>query len=151
LITEIFVEINAILLSKELNLDFDFIKNMGKASLLHDVGKIAIRDNILLKPGKLNNYEFEEMKKHTIIGAKAISKVISSNDLSHEYLYMAVDISLCHHEKYDGSGYPNGFKGTQIPLPARISAIADAYDVITSKRPYKQPFSHEEAVRRIWS
>jgi HD-GYP domain-containing protein (c-di-GMP phosphodiesterase class II) len=139
----------AILLSKELNLDFDFVKNMGKASLLHDVGKIAIRDNILLKPGKLNDYEFEEMKKHTIIGADAISKVISSNDLSHEYLYMAVDISLCHHEKYDGSGYPNGFKGAQIPLPARIFAIADAYDVITSKRPYKEPFSHEEAVRRI--
>lgn len=139
----------ATVLSKELNLDDNFIKNISKASLLHDIGKVAIRDEILLKPGKLTDSEFEEMKRHTIIGAKTISNVISSNDIKNEYLYMAVDISLCHHEKYDGSGYPNGFAGMQIPLPARIFAIADAYDVITSKRPYKQPLSHEEAVERI--
>jgi HD-GYP domain-containing protein (c-di-GMP phosphodiesterase class II) len=139
----------AVVLSEEMKLDFDFIKNMAKASLLHDIGKIAIRDSVLLKPDKLDNYEFEEIKKHTFIGAKAISEVIKTNTLNHEYLYMAVDIALCHHEKYDGSGYPNRFKESQIPLPARIFSIADAYDVITSKRPYKQPLSHEEAVRRI--
>ncbi|HEY5524993.1 MAG TPA: HD domain-containing phosphohydrolase [Clostridium sp.] len=139
----------AILLAKELDLDDNFIRDISKASLLHDIGKIAVRDEILLKPGKLTEDEYEEIKKHTIIGAKTISKVISINEYINEYLYMAIDIALCHHEKYDGSGYPNGINGTEIPLCARIFAIADAYDVITSERPYKKPLSHEEAVRRI--
>jgi len=139
----------AVLLSKELNLDDHFINNMSKASLLHDIGKIAIRDELLLKPGKLTDDEFEEMKEHTIIGTRAISKVVSVNDLLNRYLFMAMDIALFHHEKYDGTGYPNGLEGLEIPLSARIFAIADAYDVITSKRPYKEPLSHEEAVRRI--
>lgn len=139
----------AVLLSKELNLDDNFIKHMSKASLLHDIGKVAVRDEILLKPGKLTGDEYEEIKKHTIVGAKTISKVISVNEYTHEYLYMAIDIALGHHEKYDGSGYPNGIKGRQIPLCARIFALADAYDVITSERPYKKAFSHKEAVRRI--
>jgi HD-GYP domain-containing protein (c-di-GMP phosphodiesterase class II) len=139
----------AVLLSKELNLDNNFIKDISKASLLHDIGKVAVRDEILLKPGKLTEDEYEEIKKHTTIGARTISKVISVNDYTNEYLYMAIDISLGHHEKYDGSGYPNGIEGIKIPLCARIFALVDAYDVITSERPYKKPFSHEEAVRRI--
>jgi HD-GYP domain-containing protein (c-di-GMP phosphodiesterase class II) len=139
----------ATLLSKELNLDDNFIKNIKKASLLHDIGKIGIRDEILLKTGKFTNEEFEEMKKHTVIGAKTIGMVISANNLMYEYLYMAMDIALCHHEKYDGSGYPNGFVGEQIPLAARVFAVVDAYDVILSKRPYKKPLSHEEAVSII--
>lgn len=139
----------AVLLSKELNLDEKFIKHMSKASLLHDVGKVAVRDEILLKPGKLTKDEYEEIKKHTTIGAKTISKVISVNEYTNEYLYMAIDIALGHHEKYDGSGYPNGINGTKIPLCARIFALVDAYDAITSERPYKKPFSHEEAVGRI--
>ena len=139
----------AVLLSKELNLGDNFVKDMRKASLLHDIGKVAVRDDILLKPGKLTDDEYEEIKKHTIIGAKTISKVISVSEYTNEYLYMAIDIALGHHEKYDGSGYPNGIKGIKIPLCSRIFALADAYDVITSERPYKKPFSHEEAVRRI--
>lgn len=139
----------AVLLSKELNLDENFIKYISKASLLHDIGKVAVRDEILLKPGKLTDDEYEEIKKHTITGAKAISKVISVNEYINDYLYMAIEIALWHHEKYDGSGYPNGLSGNAIPLCARIFAIADAYDVITSERPYKNPLSHEEALRRI--
>lgn len=139
----------AVVLSKELNLDDNFVKHISKASLLHDIGKVAVRDEILLKPGKLTEDEYEEIKKHTITGAKAISKVIGVNEYTNEYLYMAIDIALGHHEKYDGSGYPNGINGIEIPLCSRIFALADAYDVITSERPYKKPFSHEEAVRRI--
>lgn len=139
----------AVLLSKELNLDDKFVKHMSKASLLHDVGKVAVRDEVLLKPGKLTEDEYEEIKKHSTIGAKTISKVINVNEYANEYLYMAIDIALGHHEKYDGSGYPNGINGIRIPLCARIFALVDAYDVITSERPYKKPFSHEEAVGRI--
>lgn len=136
----------AVLLSEELNLDDNFVKDMRKASLLHDIGKVAVRDEILLKPGQLTKDEYEEIKKHAVIGAKTISKVIRVNEYTNEYLYMAIDIALGHHEKYDGSGYPNGIKGIKIPLCARIFALADAYDVITSERPYKKPLSHEEAV-----
>lgn len=100
---------------------------------------------------KLTEDEFEEMKKHTIMGARTICKVISVNDLENGYLFMAIDIALYHHEKYDDSGYPYGLSGEQIPLSAKIFQIADAYDVITSKRPYKEPLNHEEAVRRIVS
>ncbi len=139
----------AVLLSKELNLDDNFIKHISKASLLHDIVKVAVRDEILLKSGKLTEYEYEEIKKHTTIGAKAIGKVISVNEYTNEYLYMAIDIALGHHEKYNGSGYPNGINGNKIPLCARIFALVDAYDVITSERPYKKALSHEEAVRRI--
>jgi Response regulator containing a CheY-like receiver domain and an HD-GYP domain len=139
----------AVLLSRELNLDDIFVKHISKASLLHDIGKVGVRDDILLKPGKLTDIEYEEIKKHTVIGARAIMNVINANEYIHEYLYMAIDIALCHHEKYDGSGYPNGLNGFKIPLSARIFAIADAYDVITSERPYKEPLSHESAVRRI--
>jgi len=139
----------AVLLSQELNLDEKFINNMKKASLLHDIGKISVRDSIMLKPGKLTDDEFEEMKKHTVVGSKTISIVMSVSDLHKEYLFMAMDIALSHHEKYDGSGYPNGLVGIEIPLSARIFAVADAYDAITSKRPYKEALSHEEAVRRI--
>ncbi|MDP4144047.1 MAG: HD domain-containing protein [Bacillota bacterium] len=139
----------AVALSRALNLDEKFLKYISKASLLHDIGKIAVRDEILLKPGKLTNSEYEEIKKHTVIGARAISNVIKANEYIHDYLYMAIDIALCHHEKYDGSGYPNGLNESKIPLSARIFAIADAYDVITSERPYKKALSHEEAVRRI--
>jgi len=139
----------AILLSTELSLDEQYINDMSKASLLHDIGKIAISDKLMLKPEKLTYYEFEEMKKHTVIGARTIIKVINVNDSINGYLFMAIDIALSHHEKYDGSGYPNALLGSQIPLSARIFAVADAYDAITSKRPYKGPLSHEEAVRRI--
>lgn len=136
-------------LSKKINLDDSFIKSIGKASLLHDIGKVAIKDEILLKPGKLTSDEFEQIKRHTIIGAQTIDKVINTDRSINEYLIMAKSIALCHHEKYDGTGYPNNLSGKKIPLSARIFALVDAYDVITSKRPYKEAASHEEAILRI--
>ena len=141
----------AVLLSKELGLDNKFISNIERASLLHDIGKVGIRDKILLKPSSLNCEEFEEMKKHTLIGADTISQIIRNSNSNSEYLLMAKDIALYHHEKYDGSGYPYGLKGEYIPLSARIFALADAYDAIVSKRPYKEALSHEEAVKKICS
>jgi len=139
----------AIALSKALKLDNDFIKDMGKASLLHDIGKVAIKDEILLKPGKLSSDEFEQIKKHTVIGAETIEKVINADISANTYLYMAKDIALCHHEKYNGTGYPNNLSGNAIPLCARVFALVDAYDVITSYRTYKKPESHKEAIKII--
>lgn len=140
-----------VLLSKELGQNEDFIKDIERASLLHDIGKVGIKDSILLKSGKLTTEEFEEMKQHTIIGARTISEIIKSTNSPRSHLKMSKDIALHHHEKYDGSGYPFNLKGENIPFEARIFALADAYDVIVSKRPYKEPLSHEEAVRRIIS
>lgn len=139
----------AALLSKELGLDDNYIKNIERASLLHDIGKIGIKDSILLKPGKLTKEEFEEIKQHTIIGARTIYEIVKSTNFVKDYLAMAINIALHHHEKYDGSGYPHGLKQEQIPLEARIFALADAYDAIVSKRQYKEPETHHEAVRRI--
>jgi HD-GYP domain-containing protein (c-di-GMP phosphodiesterase class II) len=141
----------AVLLSKELGLNDAFIKDIERASILHDIGKIGIRDSILLKPGKLTDEEFDEIKKHTVIGAETISEIIKSTSTSKDYLNMARDIALYHHEKYDGSGYPCHLKKDHIPLSARILALVDAYDAITSKRPYKAAATHYEAVQRIIS
>jgi putative two-component system response regulator len=112
---------------------------------LHDVGKIGIPDNILLKPGKLTEDEFEHMKMHSRFGADAIAK--TENILGgSSFLYYAREIAHFHHEKWDGSGYPDKLSGEDIPLSARIMAIADVYDALISRRPYKEPFSHEKAV-----
>jgi len=137
------------ILAKELNLDDNYTYQLCKAGPLHDIGKIGIPDSILLKPGKLTNDEFEQMKKHTIIGAQSIEKIYNIQAIKSDYLLMARDIALYHHEKYDGSGYPEGLSGSQIPLPARIFALVDAYDAIVSKRPYKEALSHETALERI--
>ena len=109
------------------------------ASPMHDVGKIGIPDNILLKPGKLTAEEWVIMKQHTTIGGKILSGSDSST------LKVAETIALTHHEKWDGSGYPNNLKGLEIPLAGRIAAIADVFDALTSKRPYKEAFSMEKA------
>jgi putative two-component system response regulator len=119
-----------------------------QSSQLHDVGKISIDDNILKKPGKLNEQEFEEMKKHASFGEQIIEKIEALAKAS-EFLNYAKIFAASHHEKWDGSGYPRGLKGNKIPLLGRIMAIADVYDALTSVRPYKQAFSHEEAVRII--
>lgn len=108
------------------------------AAPMHDVGKIGIPDHILLKPGKLDPDEWEIMKQHTIIGAK----ILESSET--EFIQLAKVIALTHHEKYDGRGYPNGLTGSDIPLAGRIVAIADVFDALTSKRPYKEPFSVEK-------
>jgi putative two-component system response regulator len=112
---------------------------------LHDVGKISIDDSILKKPGKLTDEEFEAMKKHAVFGEKIIEK-IEMLAKENDFLDYANIFAASHHEKWDGTGYPYGLKGDKIPLLGRIMAIADVYDALTSERPYKKAFPHEEAV-----
>ena len=113
------------------------------ASPMHDIGKIGIPDNILLKPGKLDKEEWEIMQTHAAIGAD----ILSGHDS--ELMNMAREIAMNHHEKFDGSGYPQGLSGTDIPITARIVAISDVFDALTSVRPYKQAWPVEEAVAEI--
>jgi putative two-component system response regulator len=119
-----------------------------QSSQLHDVGKISINDNILKKPGNLSNEEFDEMKKHASFGEQIIERIEALTKES-DFLNYAKIFAAAHHEKWDGSGYPRGLKENEIPLLGRIMAIADVYDALTSVRPYKKAFSHEEAVRII--
>ena len=125
--------------------DLDFLLPSAQ---LHDVGKIAISDTILNKPGTLTPEEFEIMKTHVIEGIKAIRK-IEEKAAEQSFLRHVRLIVGSHHEKWDGSGYPNGLRGTDIPLEGRLMAIADVYDALISKRPYKNPFSTEEASKII--
>jgi putative two-component system response regulator len=127
--------------------DWD-IDLMLQSSQLHDVGKIAIMDSILNKPGQLTPEEFEEIKKHTTLGVQIIEK-IESNTSESEFLKYAKIFAGTHQEKWDGSGYPMGLAGEEIPLQGRLMAIADVYDALVSKRPYKNAFPHEDAVRII--
>jgi len=115
---------------------------------LHDVGKIAITDMILNKPDKLTPEEFEIMKSHVNVGVDAIEKIMH-NTSEHAFLNHALLIAGTHHEKWDGSGYPMGLKGQNIPLEGRLMAVADVYDALISERPYKKAFSHEEARKII--
>jgi putative two-component system response regulator len=119
-----------------------------QSAQLHDVGKIAVKDNILQKPGKLTAEEFEQMKEHTSVGEKIIEKIKESTT-EHTFLEYAKIFSLTHHEKWDGSGYPGGLSGESIPLLGRLMAIVDVYDALVSERPYKKAFSHEEAAKII--
>lgn len=126
----------------------EYIMNITNSAPLHDVGKIAITDRILLKPGRLDKDEFEEMKKHSSKGGEMIKNIFSN--LEDKNLSMiSYEIALSHHEKWDGTGYPNGLKGEDIPLPARVMAVADVYDAITSKRVYKDSIPPEEAFEII--
>ena len=118
------------------------------SSQLHDVGKIAIKDSILMKPGKLTDEEFEEMKKHTIYGIEIIKKIEVSTPES-TFLKHAKTMAASHHEKWDGTGYPFKLKGADIPLQGRLMAIVDVYDALTNDRPYKKAFSHEKSVEII--
>lgn len=113
---------------------------------LHDIGKVGISDQILLKPGALSAEEFEVIKNHVTIG-KDIIEAIQINLGTHSFINIVHEIIYTHHEKWDGSGYPQGLKGSQIPLSGRIMAIADMYDALTSKRVYKEPVSHEQAIQ----
>ena len=121
---------------------------MCKAAPMHDVGKIAISDAILNAPRKLTKEEFEFIKMHTVEGDKAIQNIFSGIETA-EYITVAREIALSHHEKWDGSGYPNKLKGNQIPLSARIMAIADVFDALVSKRCYKDAMTYDEAFQII--
>jgi len=125
-------------------IDNDFSYQIMHAAALHDIGKVGIPDQILLKPGKLTAEEFAVMKTHCSIGAETIVKIVKLYP-ENSLLTMAIDIVSAHHENWDGTGYPHGIKGVDIPLCARIMALADVYDALRSKRPYKIGFSHQEA------
>jgi len=128
--------------------ELDFSKSeLSQAVRLHDVGKIAIRDSLLKKPGKLTSSEFEEMKRHSEVGADIIASIRNQRDASDRILELAERIALSHHENWNGSGYPHSLSHEAIPLEARIMAIADVYDALRSKRPYKNGFSHEQALK----
>ena len=125
-----------------------FIENMAKASPLHDIGKVGIPDAILLKPAKLDHDEFEIMKTHVLIGYDTLASVEKMYP-ENEFLKFGMEIAKYHHEKWNGSGYMDGLRGEEIPLPARIMALSDVYDALRSKRVYKDGFSHEKAVEII--
>lgn len=125
-------------------IDEIFIDNIFLTSMLHDIGKMGIPDRILLKPGKLTSEEFDIMKGHSRIGYETL-KATSNVGFNAKYLVMSAEIALSHHEKYDGTGYPEGLKGNDIPISARIVALADVYDALVNKRVYKDAFSHQVA------
>ena len=116
-----------------------------RAAPLHDIGKIAVSDLILLKPGKLDDDEYEKMKLHTTKGGDMINRILS-NLGDEEFLQVAYDIAMYHHEKWDGSGYPKGLKGEEIPLAARIMAVADVFDALVAERCYKKPMPVDKAI-----
>ncbi len=129
-------------------LNEDFIDLLSQSAPLHDIGKIGVPDEILLKPAKLTSEEFEEMKKHTVYGKEALTQAEDKLGSNH-FLQLAAEIAWTHHEKWDGSGYPRGLSGAEIPLSGRIMAVADVYDALISKRVYKAASSHEEALAYI--
>jgi putative two-component system response regulator len=125
-------------------IDGDFVQMIYMTSPLHDIGKVGIPDHILLKPGPLNEQEFEIMKQHTVIGGQTLDALALTHPEA-RFLLLARDIAWTHHEKFDGSGYPRGLAGDEIPLCGRIVAVADVYDALTSKRVYKPAYGHEMA------
>ncbi len=121
-----------------------FVDNLFLTSPLHDIGKIGLPDYVLLKSGRLDTPEFEVMKQHTLIGYETLSDALKKQPKA-EYLRMSAEIALSHHERFDGSGYPHGLKGDQIPLAARIVAIADVYDALVTRRRYKASYTQDVA------
>jgi len=124
--------------------DGEYVQLLYLTSPLHDIGKVGIPDSILLKPGKLAPEEFEVMKQHTSIGWRTLEAAARAHPEA-QFLSMAREIALTHHERYDGRGYPNGLAGEAIPLCGRITALADVYDALTSKRVYKSAIEHQKA------
>jgi putative two-component system response regulator len=121
-----------------------------KSMALHDVGKIGIPDNILLKPGKLDPQEYDIMKTHTVVGKNIIEEMMSAvKDKDSIYLRHCRSIAYCHHERFDGKGYPRGIRGYNIPLAARIAALSDVYDALVCARVYKAAMPYDEAINII--
>ena len=125
-----------------------FIDTLFQTASLHDIGKVGTPDSILLKPGKLTEPEFSVMKKHCALGAETLSRVLNRHP-DNQFLRMGVEVARSHHEKWDGSGYPDSLAGPKIPLAARMVALADYYDAMTSNRCYRSAFSHEETANLI--
>ena len=145
-----------VLLSQELRtqdkysrqIDDAFMYNLVRAVPLHDIGKVAIPDSILLHPGRLSDEQMAVMRTHSALGAKTIQSLIDRSP-GVDFLHMAADIARYHHERFDGKGYPAGLAGEAIPLSARIASLADVYDALTTKRVYKDAFSHDKALTII--
>lgn len=128
------------------------IELLRKSAPLHDIGKIAVPDRLLLKPGKLTAEEFEEIKKHTIYGRDALARAEQAlGDVRSSFLSIAKEIAYTHHERWDGSGYPQGLAGDEIPISGRLMALADVYDALISPRVYKEAYPHAKAVEIIES
>jgi putative two-component system response regulator len=125
-----------------------FIDTLVQAAALHDIGKVGTPDAVLLKPGALAPAEIAEMRKHCVLGAGTLSAVLHRHP-QNAFLRMGVEVARSHHERWDGSGYPDGLRGRAIPLAARIVALADVYDALTSRRCYRPPVSHDETVAMI--
>lgn len=121
----------------------NYINDLYESSILHDIGKVAVPDKILRKPGKLSILEYEVIKTHTILGGDAL-KEVEAKVKGQSFLIIATEIAYHHHERWDGKGYPHGLEGTEIPLSARITALADFFDAVTTKRVYKPAFSLEQ-------
>lgn len=129
------------LLAKSMGIEGDRLSQVWRGAMLHDIGKIGIPDSILLKPGALDDEEMAAMRKHTVYAYQMLSRI--------DYLAQAIDIPYAHHEKWDGSGYPRGLRGEDIPLPARIFAVIDVYDALTSDRPYRPAWTADQALAEI--
>lgn len=130
----------------------EFIENLTAFSPLHDIGKMGVPDLILFKPGRLDAVEFDQMKQHTLKGRKIIDQLVENYDFGGlPQVEMLRNIAEMHHEAMDGSGYPHGIKGEAIPIEARITAVADIFDALTSRRPYKEAWSNDEAIALLSS
>jgi len=127
----------------------EFMDNIGFASVLHDIGKVGVPDDILKKPGKLTTEEFEVIKQHTVFAREILKELLDKHSVNDIFFNLSYNIASYHHERWDGKGYPEGLCREEIPLEARIFALCDVYDALRSKRVYKEPFSHEKAVRII--
>jgi putative nucleotidyltransferase with HDIG domain len=131
----------AVQLGQRLGMSDDEMQHLRWAALLHDVGKLGVADDILTKPGPLSVTEWEQMRRHPAYGRSILSR--------DGFLSQVAEIVYCHHERFDGKGYPRGLAGEEIPLPARVFAVADAYDAMTSDRPYRPALSHSQAIEEI--